>query len=80
MKKVLFVFALLVGFAFQPAFAKTTPVQTLQDFSIQNPSKTLLIKILSNVQLGDGVCVETSSCRRHCSPCSPPSLKEVTLI
>lgn len=55
MKKVLFVFALLVGFAFQPAFAKTTPVQTLQDFSIQNPSKTLLIKILSNVQLGDGV-------------------------
>ena len=51
MKKVLFVFALLVGFAFQPAFAKTTPVQTLQDFSIQNPSKTLLIKILSNVQL-----------------------------
>ena len=46
---------MLVGFAFQPAFAKTTPVQTLQDFSIQNPSKTLLIKILSNVQLGDGV-------------------------
>ncbi len=55
MKKVLFLFALLIGFAFQPAFAKTTPVQTLQDFSIQNPSKTLLIRILSNVQLGDGV-------------------------
>ena len=55
MKKVLFLLALLIGFAFQPAFAKTTPVQTLQDFSIQNPSKTLLIRILSNVQLGDGV-------------------------
>lgn len=55
MKKILFVFALLIGLAFQPAFAKTTPVQTLQDFSIKNPSKTMLIKILSNVQLGDGV-------------------------
>ena len=55
MKKILFIFALLFGLAVQPAFAKTTPVQTLQDFSIQNPSKTMLIKILSNVQLGDGV-------------------------
>ncbi len=55
MKKILFIFALLLGLAVQPAFAKTTPVQTLQDFSIQNPSKTMLIKILSNVQLGDGV-------------------------
>lgn len=55
MKKVLFLLALLIGFAFQPVFAKTTPVQTLQDFSIQNPSKTLLIKILSNIQLGNGV-------------------------
>ena len=55
MKKILFIFALLFGLAVQPVFAKTTPVQTLQDFSIQNPSKTMLIKILSNVQLGDGV-------------------------
>ncbi len=55
MKKILCTLTLLAGFLFQPAFAKTTPVQTLQDFSIQNPSKTLLIKILSNVQLGDGV-------------------------
>ena len=55
MKKILFTLALLVGFAIQPAFAKTTPVQTLQDFSIKNPSKTLLIKILSNVQLDDGI-------------------------
>ncbi len=55
MKKILFISMLLFGLVVQPVFAKTTPVQTLQDFSIQNPSKTLLIKILSNVQLGDDV-------------------------
>lgn len=51
MKKVLFVIALLMGLTTIPADAKTAPVQTLQDFSIAKPSQTLLIKILSNVQL-----------------------------
>ena len=51
MKKVLFIIALLTGLSIMPVEAKTTPVQTLQDFSISNPSQTLLIKILSNVQL-----------------------------
>ena len=51
MKKILFIIALLTGLSIMPADAKTTPVQTLQDFSISNPSQTLLIKILSNVQL-----------------------------
>ncbi len=51
MKKILFIIALLTGLTIMPADAKTTPVQTLQDFSISNPSQTLLIKILSNVQL-----------------------------
>lgn len=54
MKKILFVFALLLGLLNSPAFAKTAPVQALQDFSISNPSQTLLIRILSNIQLGDG--------------------------
>lgn len=51
MKKILFIFALLMGLTTVPAFAKNTPVQTLQDFSVSNPSQTLLIKILSNVRL-----------------------------
>lgn len=51
MKKILFIIALLTGLTIMPADAKTTPVQTLQDFSIAQPSQTLLIKILSNVQL-----------------------------
>ena len=51
MKKILFIIALLTGLTIMPVDAKTTPVQTLQDFSISNPSQTLLIKILSNVQL-----------------------------
>lgn len=51
MKKILTLFALLIGLTTVPAFAKTTPVQTLQDFSISNPPQTLLIKILSNVRL-----------------------------
>ena len=51
MKKILTIFALLMGLTTVPAFAKTTPVQTLQDFSLSNPPQTLLIKILSNVRL-----------------------------
>lgn len=51
MKKILFIIALLTGLTIMPVDAKTTPVQTLQDFSISQPSQTLLIKILSNVQL-----------------------------
>lgn len=51
MKKILFVFALLMGLTAIPASAKTTPVQTLQDFSLSNPPQTLLVKILSNVRL-----------------------------
>ncbi len=51
MKKILFIIALLTGLTIMPVDAKTTPVQSLQDFSIANPSQTLLIKILSNVQL-----------------------------
>lgn len=51
MKKILFIFALLIGFTTVPAMAKNTPVQTMQDFSVSNPSQTLLVKILSNVRL-----------------------------
>ena len=48
MKKLLVTLALLLGI---PAFAVTTPVQLMQDFSVSNPSQTLLVKILSNVRL-----------------------------
>lgn len=51
MRKILVAFALLMGLVNVPAFAKTTPVQTLQDFSVSNPPQTLLVKILSNVRL-----------------------------
>lgn len=51
MKKILFIVALLTGLAVSPVEAKTAPVQALQDFSISNPSQTLLIKMLANVQL-----------------------------
>jgi hypothetical protein len=55
MKKILVILALLMGFVSMPAFAKTTPVQTLQDFSVSNPPQTLLVKILSNVRLNKEV-------------------------
>ena len=55
MKKILFAIALLMGLTAVPANAKTTPVPTLQDFSIEKPSETLLIKILSNVQLNKDI-------------------------
>ena len=54
MKKIFVTFALLIGLAV-PALAKTTPVQTLQDFSVSNPPQTLLVKILSNVRLNKEV-------------------------
>lgn len=55
MKKILAILALLIGFTSVPAMAKTTPVETLQEFSLSNPSQTLLIKILSNVRLNKEV-------------------------
>lgn len=54
MKKIFTVFALLIGLS-MPALAKTTPVLTLQDYSVSNPPQTLLIKILSNVRLNKEV-------------------------
>ncbi len=51
MRKILFIFALLMGLTTVPALAKNTPVEVLQDFSVSNPSQTLLIKILANVRL-----------------------------
>lgn len=50
MKKLLTILTLIFTFAV-PAMAKTTPVQIMQDFSVSNPSQTLLVKILSNVRL-----------------------------
>ena len=47
MKKFLFIFSVLMAFTAVPAMAKTAPVQTLQDYSFQNPPQTLNIKILA---------------------------------
>lgn len=55
MKKFLFIFSVLMAFTAVPAMAKTAPVQTLQDYSFQNPPQTLNIKILANTQLGPDV-------------------------
>ena len=52
MKKIFTIFALLIGLSV-PALAKTTPVQTLQDYSSGNG--TLLVKILSNVRLSKDI-------------------------
>ena len=54
MKKLFTILALLFGLSV-PAFATTTPVQLMQDFSISNPSQTLLVKILSNIRLNKDV-------------------------
>lgn len=50
MKKLLTTIALLLGLTI-PANSATTPVQILQDFSLSNPSSSLLIKVLANVRL-----------------------------
>lgn len=55
MKKILFIFAMLIGFTALPGCAKTAPVQSLEDFSFKNPPQTLNIKVLSNVQLNSDV-------------------------
>ena len=54
MKKLLTVLVLLLGLSL-PTMAKNTPVQIMQDFSVSNPSQTLLVKILSNVRLNKDV-------------------------
>lgn len=54
MKKLLATLALILGLAI-PANSATTPVQILQDFSLSNPSSSLLIKVLANVRLNKDV-------------------------
>jgi len=54
MKKLIAMFMLLFGLSI-PASAKTTPVEIMQDFSINNPSQTLLVKVLSNIRLNKDV-------------------------
>lgn len=54
MKKLLTILALLLGLVI-PAQAATTPVQIMQDFSLSNPSSSLLIKVLANVRLNKDV-------------------------
>ncbi len=55
MKKLFAISALIIGLLSGTAFAKTVPVQTLQDFSLENPPQTLLIKILSNIRLNKDI-------------------------
>ncbi|CCY62322.1 MAG: hypothetical protein ACLSA2_10845 [Candidatus Gastranaerophilaceae bacterium] len=55
MKKLLSILSVIFAFTVSPALAKTAPVEILQDFSVNNPSETLLIKVLSNVKLNKDV-------------------------
>ena len=55
MKKLLSILSVLFAFTVSPVLAKTAPVEILQDFSVNNPSDTLLIKVLSNVKLNKDV-------------------------
>jgi len=55
MKKLLSILSVLFAFTVSPVLAKTAPVEILQDFSVNNPSDTLLIKVLSNIKLNKDV-------------------------
>ncbi len=50
MKKLLLTMSLMFGCTLIPAYAVTTPVQNLEDISLDNPPEFANIKILSNVQ------------------------------
>ena len=58
MKKFYFYCLLILGMLVQPAFAKTIPVQSLDDFSTENPPHTLRVKILEGIVLDENLMFE----------------------
>ena len=55
MKKNLYLLVLIFGLLCQPVFAKTVAVEALNDFSTENPSARMSIKILEDLAIDDNV-------------------------
>lgn len=55
MKKKLYLLVLIFGLLCQPVLAKTVAVEALNDFSTENPSARMSIKILEDLAIDDNV-------------------------
>lgn len=55
MKKILYLLVLIFGLLCQPVLAKTLAVEALNDFSTENPSARMSIKILEDLAIDDNV-------------------------
>ena len=55
MKKILYLLVLIFGLLCQPVLAKTVAVEALNDFSTENPSARMSIKILEDLAIDDNV-------------------------
>lgn len=55
MKKILYLLVLIFGLLCQPVFAKTVAVEALNDFSTENPSARMSVKILEDLAIDDNV-------------------------
>lgn len=55
MKKNLYLLVLIFGLLCQPVLAKTVAVEALNDFSTENPSARMSIKILEDLAIDDNV-------------------------
>lgn len=55
MRKIFLYTLLILGMISQPVFAKAIAVQALDDFSTENPSSSMRIKMLEDVVLDDNV-------------------------
>lgn len=58
MKKFYLYCLLILGMLVQPAYAKTIPVQALDDFTTEKPSHTLQVKILEGIVLDENLMFE----------------------
>lgn len=58
MKKFYLYCLVIMGMLVQPVFAKTVPVQALEDFSTANPPRTMRVKILDGVVIDDNLLFE----------------------
>ena len=55
MKKILYLLVLIFGLLCQPVLAKTVAVEALNDFSTENPSARMSVKILEDLAIDDNV-------------------------
>lgn len=59
MRKFYFGCLLILGFLAQPVFAKTIPVQALENFSTENPPQTMRVKILEGIVLDENLLFDS---------------------